>query len=312
MTIAILRRLLQILTFLAALALVVALARVVPAIAPSTTVQGMAPGVHADSRPPVAGMPLGAARGRAERGVPDLVQLRPTPRAWHSAGTALAATAVLVVPAAALALLAGLLAGVWGATAVAASVRSAVAILSAAALAVPAFLTARFAASAVGPVPEALLALLAGNAGDVSWLALLASPAALACILVLAVAVTPGIVDATSAQLRAASSAPWMRFARAQGIPRTRIVAALLRPLLIVTAAGLAWRVLALLLALACVVENVIGWPGIGHLLVASIAAGDLPVASACFAILAAATAVSRGIALGAARALDPRPKGSA
>ena len=299
MTIGILRRLFQILSLLGALALVLALPR---ALAPAA-----APQAGHDRVDSSASTPMVAQETRVSAPAP--AQLVPTARAWRMALAALATTGVVVLPAALIALLAGSLAGSWAARTNARVLRSTLAVLGAVAVAVPVFLVARIAAALAGPMPDALLAAV-GRADPAGWLSAFATPVPIACIVVLAMAVAPGIAEAVAAHVAAASSMPWMRSARAQGIARRRINGALLRPGLRIAVTALAGRALVLLLALACVVESVTGWPGLGHLLVASMALGATKVTSACLVVLVGSAALVRLLTGFAARRLDPRPQG--
>ena len=208
MTIGILRRLFQILSLLGALALVLALPR---ALAPAAVPEGGHGRVDtsATALPVAQAVPVSAP-------APALAQLVPTARAWRTAWAALATTGVVVLPAALLALLAGSLVGSWAARTNAPALRSALAVLGAVALAIPVFLVARIAAALAGPMPDALLAA-AGRADPAGWLSAFATPVPFACIVVLAIAVAPGIAT------RAPHRGHRTRRSRAGGAPAARV-----------------------------------------------------------------------------------------
>jgi peptide/nickel transport system permease protein len=107
-----------------------------------------------------------------------------------------------------------------------------------------------------------------------------------------------------------ALASPHMRFARARGLPRGRLLRHALRNALAPVLAAAALQ-LGLLIAFAVVTETVFQWPGVGLLLVQSITAADVPVIAAYLVLVAALFVGLNLLADALMLAVDPRLRGS-
>jgi peptide/nickel transport system permease protein len=103
-----------------------------------------------------------------------------------------------------------------------------------------------------------------------------------------------------------ALASPHMRFARARGLPRRRLMRHALRNALAPVLAATALQ-LGLLVAFAVVTETVFQWPGVGLLLVQSITAADVPVIAAYLVLVAALFVGLNLLADALMLAVDPR-----
>lgn len=103
-----------------------------------------------------------------------------------------------------------------------------------------------------------------------------------------------------------ALASPHFRFARARGLPRRRLLRHALRnaALPVLAAASLQ---LGLLVAFSLVTESVFQWPGVGLLLVQSIAAADVPVMAAYLVLVALLFVALNLLADALMLAVDPR-----
>ncbi|MFT3852058.1 MAG: ABC transporter permease [Ilumatobacteraceae bacterium] len=125
-------------------------------------------------------------------------------------------------------------------------------------------------------------------------------------IVTLAVAPAAMIAQLTRAELRGVLDEPWVRAARAKGMPERRIVRQSLR-----SSAGSVTALLSLffpgLLGGTVVIEEIFAIPGLGQLLLHSVLASDLPVAQAGLVMVMLLAMVLSLTADGVRLLIDPR-----